>query len=115
MSNQLQALEIYRHAGGWAFDDEGHDLKAEPFVLGIPETIDRVLDDPSCKRARLIFSEYAFPRYDRKLIRDQEDLGGYWYLSDEGDLGWICPALLCYFPEFPPLLYVKVEALEGGR
>ena len=107
--NALQTIRAYRHHGGWAFDDELKGLSAEPFVCGIPEIIDTVLDDPDAKTVTLTFSAREFPGVDRKLTRREPELGGYWYETGQGERGWLCPATLCFFEGFPAELFVKVD------
>jgi hypothetical protein len=90
----------------WVFDDPDVDLKHEPFVRGMPEIIDRLLDDPNVERFNLIFSDASFPGAVRAdWVR--EDSGGNWYRV-EGREGWLCPALFHYFDEAPRELYAQL-------
>ncbi len=115
MPNQILVIAPYwlDSVGTWVFDDEAVDLVQEPFVSGIPEMIDELVADiPNAKNGfRLLFSVDPFPGYQRKLTRLREELGGWWYKSDEptGE-GWLCPALFRYFDEAPAEIYVKAEA-----
>ncbi len=115
MPNQILVIAPYwlDSVGMWVFDDEAVDLVQEPFVSGIPEMIDELVADiPNAKSGfRLLFSVDPFPGYQRKLTRLREELGGWWYKSDEppGE-GWLCPALFRYFDEAPAEIYVKAEA-----
>jgi hypothetical protein len=87
-------------------------LKQEPFVEGIPEMIDDLVTDiPSARSGfRLLFSAAPFPGYQRKLTRHRQELGGWWYASDEPEAeGWLCPALFRYFDGAPDEIYVKAE------
>lgn len=100
-------------AGTWVFDDPATDLKQEPFVEGIPEMInDLVADIPNAHSGfRLLFSAAPFPGHQRKLTRLRQELGGWWYSSEEPEAkGWLCPALLRYFDEAPEEIYVKGES-----
>jgi len=59
----------------------------------------------------LIFSITPFPGYQYPLDWRREDGGGNWYYSAQLDLeGWLCPALLRYFPEAPKELYVQTKS-----
>jgi hypothetical protein len=59
----------------------------------------------------LIFSITPFPGYQYRLDWRREDGGGSWYYSAQLDLeGWLCPALLRYFPEAPKELYVQTKS-----
>lgn len=102
----------YKHAGTWVFDDEARGLKQEPFVAGIPEMIDQLVEDiPNAEEGfRLIFSAREFPGYTHKLEWVRKDSTGNWYYSPEFDAeGWLCPALFAFYDEAPKTLYVKAE------
>ena len=117
MANQILVIAPYwlESAGTWVFDDDAVDLVQEPFVSGIPEMIDELVADiPNAKRGfRLLFSASPFPGYQRKLTRLREELGGWWYESNQpkGE-GWLCPALFRYFDEAPEEIYVKAEGIK---
>lgn len=99
----------------WVFDDERVGLVQEPFVSGIPEMIERLVEniDNAQSGFRLIFSRSPFPQYQNKLEWLAEEYGGNWYRSAEyGMEGWLCPALFHYFDEAPRELYVKAEPLK---
>src|SRR4051794_28174599 len=106
--NSISVIEPYWHAGTWVFDDERVGLDKEPFVAGIPEMIDRLLERSGIALAearrgfRLLFSPAPFPEYGAKFVRDRSDVGGTWYRTDMPDVdppmvGWLCPALFKYF------------------
>jgi hypothetical protein len=43
----------------------------------------------------------------------KEEYGGNWYRWEAKNLeGWLCPALLKYFPEAPPKFYCKAEKMQ---
>jgi hypothetical protein len=113
--NALLVIEPYRSvAGGWAFDEPRLGLKREPFVLGIPEMIDKMVAGipGSQKSVRLIFSQQPFPGSGFRLDRLREENGGNWYSSEEYRMeGWLCPALFRFFPRAPRHIYVKAESL----
>jgi len=50
----------YRHAGSWVFVDMRLCLVKEPFITGVPEIIDKMVEDvPNAdKDFRLIFSAF---------------------------------------------------------
>ncbi len=113
-SNSILVLAPYRHAGTWVFDDPAVGLKAEPFVSGIPELINKLVSDaniPDADRGfRLLFSAQPFPGYQDKVTWRRRELGGNWYYSGKYDLeGWLCPSLFKYFKKAPEEIYVKVE------
>lgn len=115
MPNQIMVIAPYwlEEAGTWVFDDPKTGLEQEPFVNGIPEMIDDLVADiPNARSGfRLLFSAAPFPGYQRKLTRLRQELGGWWYASDEPEAeGWLCPALFRYFHNAPKAIYLKAEA-----
>jgi hypothetical protein len=114
VGNQIHAIAPYRQTSTWVFDDPAVGLKAEPFVSGIPQMIDALVQDiPQADRGfRLLFSAAPFPGYKVELIRLRSEYGGNWYRWTATNMeGWLCPALAKYFPEAPPTLYVLAEGL----
>ncbi len=114
VSNQIHVIAPYRQASTWVFDDPAVGLKAEPFVSGIPQMIDALVQEiPDADRGfRLLFSAAPFPGYQVELVRLRSEYGGNWYRWTATDMeGWLCPALAQYFPEPPPRLYARAEAL----
>lgn len=114
-ANSIMVLKPYWYSGTWVFDDERVGLYREPFVLGIPEMIDRVVDRiPNARSGfRMLFSSKPFPKTDVKLVWKRSEGGGNWYYSEQLDMeGWLCPALFKYFNEAPLELYVKAEPLD---
>lgn len=112
MSNILMVIAPYWEHGTWVFDDEAKGLIKEPFVSGVPEMIDVLVQDiPDARRGfRLIFSANPFPGYQKELIWVRDDLNGNWYRTEDPPMeGWLCPALFEYFDEPPEKIYVKAE------
>ena len=113
-SNALLVLKPYQYAGSWVFDDIRLGLVKEPFIAGIPEMIDKMVEDiPNADKGfRLIFSARPFPNYEAKLIWTKKQNGGNWYHCDQYNIdGWLCPAMYKYYGEAPKELYGKAEAL----
>ena len=126
MQNAMYIIEIYRHAGTWCFTDDKRGLVHEPFVLGIPEFIDQVINLLSLgelnRTYKVIFSEKIFPAYQGCLSFKETEHGGAWYSlsvlnqdakNNENGRGWLCPATLKFFEYFPPEIYFKLEALKA--
>ena len=117
MQNQIQVIAPYwlENAQTWVFDDPATDHVQEPFVSGVPEMIDDLVQDiPNARSGlRLFFSAEAFPDFQRRLEWVREEMGGNWYKADQPPSeGWLCPALYRYFEQAPAELYVKAEALK---
>lgn len=120
MANQLFVIAPYwlESVGTWVFDDQRAGLHQEPFVSGVPEMIDHLVQDiPDPHDGfRLLFSAGPFPAYQRRLKWMREEMGGNWYRADDPPQeGWLCPALLRYFDQAPPELYVKAEPLPRAN
>ena len=110
--NALLVIAPYKYQGAWVFDDPAVGLSCEPFIAGIDTMIDRaVADIPNAEKGfRAIFSASPFPGANWKLEWRRGESGGNWYYSDQFKMeGWLCPALLKYFPTAPREIYVKIE------
>jgi hypothetical protein len=114
MKNAILSIEPYWHEDTWIFDDDSVGLEAEPFITGIPEMIDYLVQDIRNAELgfRLYFADFPFPDYQMELEWVREQDGGHWYrLPLTGNEGWLCPALYYYFDTAPKKLYVKAEQL----
>jgi hypothetical protein len=110
--NALMVIFPYKYQGTWVFDDAAVGLSREPFIAGIDTIIDKaIVRIPNAEKGfRAIFSAAPFPGSNLKLEWRREESGGNWYYSDQFKMeGWLCPALLRYFPIAPREIYVKVE------
>jgi len=115
MTNFFMVIAPYWFEGTWVFDDPSVGLVREPFVSGVPEMIDELVEDIPDARSgfRLTFSVGPFPGYQQELIWVREEFGGHWYRSEDPPMeGWLCPALFKYFDEPPERIYVKAEPKE---
>jgi hypothetical protein len=65
MANAIHVIVPYRHASTWVFDDPRVGLSQEPFVSGIPEMIDTIVEKiPNAEKGfRLLFASAPFPGY----------------------------------------------------
>lgn len=115
MSNSMLVLEMYHHAGTWVFTDEKRDLVNEPFVLGVPEIFDSVIEEQNLKGNhlyRVIFSDQNFPLAHAEVEKISEEGGGAWYKHKKTPPGWLCPATLKFFKEFPERIFFKIEVIS---
>lgn len=104
----------YRHNQTWVFDDERMGLVQEPFVSGVPEMIEALIQEiPNVDEGfKLLFSASPFPGYQVELTWRREEYGGNWYAWKQNSLeGWLCPALFKYFNQPPKKIYCKAESL----
>jgi hypothetical protein len=129
-------MTIYPYLLGstWVFDDERTGLKEEAFVLGMTEMISRFVRSKSIPNAAkgfaLTFGAEPF-NHDAELTwlsptevaeefngsPSQLPGNGNWYrglVAGEEMIGWLCPALFCYFDQAPAKIFVKAEPLPAG-
>jgi hypothetical protein len=111
--NAINVIAPYRYLNTWVFDDARVGLVQEPFISGADSIIDRaVAHIPGARSGFLmLFSSSPFPGYEFRLEWRRPESDGNWYYSPQFDLeGWLCPALLLYFPEPPRALFVQVKS-----
>ena len=111
--NSINIIAPYKYQGMWVFDDARVGLDHEPFVGGADTILDVMTADilDADKGFRIVFSADAFPGFQHRLEWVRAELSGNVYRSAKlGMEGWLCPALLKYFPEAPAEIYLKVEA-----
>lgn len=114
MMNSIMVIFPYRNHQTWVFDDERVGLVQEPFISGVPEMINILVQDiPNIEESfKLLFSANPFPGYQAELIWLREEFGGHWYRWNEKNMeGWLCPALFKYFSDAPNKIYCKAESL----
>ena len=106
----------------WVFDDARTGLKEEAFVMGMTEMISRVVQAkgiPDAERGfSMSFSAEPFTGYDVELRWLRADPhSGNWYAGTvvgQHMEGWLCPALLLYFPQPPGRIFVRCDPLPAG-
>ena len=111
--NEINVIAPYKSLGMWVFDDPRVGLVQEPFVAGADTMIDRVVAGiPDAERGfTMIFSSTPFPGHQYRLDWRRAEGGGNWYYAEQlGMEGWLCPALLRYFPEAPKQLFVQTKS-----
>jgi len=114
MNNSMMVIFPYKHNLTWVFDDERMELIQEPFVNGVPEIIDILVEGITNvdEGFKLLFSANPFPGYQAELTWLKSEYNGHWYCWNKNNLeGWLCPALLKYFSEPPNKIYCTAESL----
>src|SRR5262245_12044890 len=104
LTNAINVIAPYKHLGMWVFDDPRVGLVQEPFVAGADAMIDRMVADLADAEHgfTMIFASTPFPGHQFRLDWRRTDGSGDWYYAEQLDMeGWLCPALLRYFPEAP--------------
>ena len=116
MPNQINIIKPYKWSGMWVFDDARVGLDKEPFVGGADTIIDIATSAKGISGAErgfvLVFSHQPFPGADMHLRWLREEMGGNVY-EWEGHEGWLCPALLRYFPGAPKDIYAQMKPSEN--
>src|SRR5437016_744002 len=118
MPNQISIIKPYRWEGMWVFDDPQVGLDKEPFVGGADTIIDLAVAELGIRDAEngflLLFSADPFPGYQMQLTWARQEMGGNVY-NWNGMEGWLCPALLKYFPSPPKRIYAQIRPSSGER
>jgi hypothetical protein len=107
-NNTVNVLHPYRTEQGiWCFDDEDLDIVGEPFVGDINKMIDMYANG----RKEIIAYISSRPVHKQTLsLSKKEELGeGMYQLDGTEIIGWLCPCLLQYFPDYPENIYAKIE------
>jgi len=112
MPNQIAIIKPYKWEGLWVFDDDRVGLNREPFVAGADTIIDLAVHEKQVRDPEngflLLFSADPFPGAD-KLSWVRAETGGNVY-DWKGHEGWLCPALLKYFPQPPRQIYAQFKS-----
>lgn len=106
--NQVNVLHPYRGKDGiWRFDDDEVELDGEPFVGNINTMIDAFANGE--KKITIYISKDPIKDYtlvlDKSIMKGAVD--GDYCLRGTTEEGWLCPATLKYFKNYPKELYVK--------
>lgn len=118
--NSIHTIHPYRDGGALVFDDPAVGLVREALVGGtdqILQTAARMVEaDP--ERFTLLFSAIPFPgRQAIAIWTEAGEMGfGDWYMVEIPGLGqhhgWLCPALLKYFPTAPAEIHFQIKPFE---
>jgi hypothetical protein len=103
--NAINVIFAYKRGNQWMFDDSTKGLEREAFVAGS----DTILETQAhgADTITLLFSDGEFPDA-HKFTRGAHQGTGDWYSCKSlGTKGWLCPALLKYFPVAPKYLFVQ--------
>lgn len=143
------SINLYREDTTWLFDDESRLIKAEPFVMGASEVIQKYLnrkglgsldkgvtvefslepiDNPDlvltctkkCFPLKLAETKARFGKHATahlsnisSLFKYEEDTNAEptsaWYVDQEGDECWLCPAQLKFFGSVADTIYARFK------
>jgi hypothetical protein len=119
IGNVMGVIYPYRAGGLWVFDDPVKGLFQEPFVLGIPEMIDKLVENiPNADKGfQLTLSNRPFPGYQKTLKWIKKEFDGNWYKTEEEPVmeGWLCSALYLYVPWAPKRIYIKADPIPTKK
>jgi hypothetical protein len=120
----IHEIRPYKDHGQWMFDDESRGLKRELFVGGADDILDTITANipKADKGFNLRFADHAFPGAEIcfywkgvgqfKLLDGPEYEAGDVYFSPHLNMeGWLCPALMLYFPQAPRQLFVSASPI----
>lgn len=107
--NQINVIYPYKtKQGGWSFDDAEVGLQGEPFVAGIPDIINSIVGRR--RKFTAYISKDKMPNFTGHLRRDKDSEEAGWYFLQGTDMrGWLCPATLKYFKDYPDSIYFRIE------
>jgi hypothetical protein len=135
--NAMFFISAYRQGNTWLFDDKQRGIVAEPFVCGASELIQKYLDKKGITATQdvpLVFSLNHFPDAEVTLtcvekLYPTKDMRGVnpldysatiqtyvedttatsaWYIDQEGERCWLCPAQLKFFGQVADTIYAKI-------
>lgn len=120
--NAINIIYPYPKGKTWVFDDVSRGLVSEPFVFGSSEILTALTKIKfgmvGMQKFKLMFSKYPLPKIHAKFVKiDKEAVTGAWYkvvIDNQyvnGREGWLCPATLKYFKDYPNEIYVCLEEL----
>ncbi len=117
-SDAVMCIHPYMHDTEWVFDDPAVGLDKEPFVNGADLLIDRLVANlpEAWSGFDLCFSDLPFEEWQVKLEWDRHEADGNWYYCETyNDYGWLCPALLKYFPAAPQAPLCQCLTVECNK
>jgi hypothetical protein len=104
------SVKAYRENGVWFFDDDEIEISREPFVGGMSEIIDYILQKKFIRGGhrgiKLEFSDKSFENAEK--LKKIEDLPDNWAKYEYEDReGMLCPVALQYFDRHPQELFIR--------
>ena len=107
-NNAVNILDIYRTKNGvWCFNDEDLDIIAEPFVGEINDMIDMYAKGK--EELTIYISKEPILNGTLSLTRVEDEFEGMYRLDGTDIVGWLCPCLLRYFPNYINNIYVRIK------
>jgi len=130
-NNSVTTIHPYVYHGEWVFDDESRGLDKEAFVSGADSIMDMLYLTaqgateafiPETGQFSLRFSDTRFKGHHYKFdwvedngMKYDDDQWNHYVEHTTGISGWLCPALLRFFPDAPRCIYVEAVKYSAGR
>jgi hypothetical protein len=105
--NEINILHPYQMDGAWIFDDPEIDIHGQPIICGIPGVINKVMKGAT--RFTVHISQAPFQNYNTVLVKLKDSDEGWYKFINTDIKGWLCPAFLKYFPDYPDEIYLRIE------
>lgn len=113
--NSINVITPYKKNNLWQFNDLSRNLIGEPFVGETNLIIDQMINDSlyvdKNDVVSIYFADFDFPGAEFVVTRFKYENNGAWYKwgSAPGALkGWLCPATLKYFSDFPKKIFISL-------
>jgi len=110
--NQINVLNVFKKNNVWVFNDEAVGLYEEPFVSNINPIIATVVEG---NEFTAFISHSPIPGenivLDRVALSGDSNLEetGWYVMRGTGMEGWLCPATLKFFAEYPKEIHVMIQ------
>ena len=104
--NQINVLNIFKKDGVWMFNDSDVGLFEEPFVPSMNPLIESVVTGD---KFRAFISHSLLPEPTLILDKCDDYMESSYKLRGTELIGWLCPATLKYFEDYPNSIYIIVE------
>lgn len=130
-NNSVTTIHPYVYNGQWVFDDESRGLDKEAFVSGADSIMDMLylaaqgieaafIPDEAQFSLRFADTPFKGHKYQFNWVEDNgmvydDDQWNLYTEQTTGISGWLCPALLRFFPDAPEKIYVEATPHMIGR
>lgn len=119
--NSLFTIHPYDSQGTLVFDDPNVGLVREALVGGTDKILKTLATHAGANpdKFTLIFSSIPFPDHQASAVwngKGDQDFGDWYSVVVPGviteAMGWLCPALLKYFPDAPNVIYFQIKPIK---
>ena len=111
-------IELFKDTGVWRLNQPDVGLTDEPLVFGMERILDAFVARRDFEQPRFLLevSSKRLPELDGVLVRECEDAGGVWYVSEiDEEKGWLgLAALKLLFAAAPQRIFYKLRPYAGS-